>query len=91
MVVVEGDPGLGAFGGGLAAVGLDLDEVRHRGLVAIERLVEGAVDSQRLIDAHGTDGGATFSVAGDDRRCDRDRRRVHVKADASGGLGGRDR
>ena len=76
VVVVEGDPRLGAFGGGLAAVGLDLDEVGNRAHVAIERLVERAVDAQRLADANGANGRAAFSVAGDDLRRNRLGRRV---------------
>ena len=82
MVLVKGDPCFGAFGGGLAAVGLDLDEIRDRTDVAIERLVERAVDAQRLADAHRAQGRAALSVAGDDLRRDRLGRRVSVKRHA---------
>ena len=83
MVLVKGDPCFGAFGGRLAAVGLDLDEIRDRTDVAIERLVECAVDAQRLADPHRTQGRATLSVAGDDLRRDRLGWRVYVKRHAS--------
>src|SRR4029077_19793397 len=71
VVVVEGHPGFGSVGGGLATVGLDLDELFTPADVAIERLVEGSVDSERLTETHGTYGRSPLIVAFDDVRRDR--------------------
>ena len=89
-VLVEGDPGLGAFGGGLSAVRLDLDEVRDWPFVAIERFVERAVDAQWLSDANRADRRPAVIVAGDDVRRDRRSRCIRRHIDRlCGGRRGR--
>ena len=79
VLVVERDPRLCPFGRGLPAFRLDLDELGDGRDIAIERLVEGAVDSYWLIDTYGSHGRASFFVTPDDLRCHRRRRCVRVK------------
>jgi hypothetical protein len=89
VVGIVGEPQIGALAGDGAVVGLDLNEAGDRRDARVERFVEGAVNAQWRVHAHGADCRRAVAFARhdsegfffrDDRmRAEHDRDRTHTE------------